>query len=108
MDCPTRRKAFEISNHKWKGDLKNLKSEGERERMIIRGDMEEHVRMTNSQIREIMPQFVRQVEAIMGPRDSQIVALGQACEALISNQNFLLQNGMDNLAPIQTPVPPKR
>jgi predicted nucleic acid-binding Zn-ribbon protein len=90
------------------GGFQNLKSEGERERMIVKGEMEEHVRRTNSQIREIMPQFVRQVEAIMGPRDSQIVALGQACEALISNQNFLLQNGMGNPAPIPTPVPPRR
>ena len=90
------------------GGFQNLKSEGERERMIVKGEMEEHVRRTNSQIRGIMPQFVRQVEAIMGPRDSQIVALGQACEALISNQNFLLQNGMGNPAPIPAPVPPRR
>ncbi len=51
-----------------------------------------------------MPQFVRQVEVMMGPRDAQIVALGQACEALISNQNFLLQNGM-GLQAIQHPMP---
>jgi hypothetical protein len=54
-----------------------------------------------------MPQFVRQVEAIMGPRDAQIVALGNACEALISNQNVLLQNGMGPQS-IKQPVTPER
>jgi hypothetical protein len=64
--------------------------EEERERLVFRKDIGEHKRVTNSQFREIVPQFVRQVEAIMGPRNSQIVALGQTCEALISNQNFML------------------
>jgi hypothetical protein len=53
-----------------------------------------------------MPQFGRQVEAIISPRDAQIVALEQACEALISNQNFLLQNGM-GIQTIKHPMPPR-
>jgi hypothetical protein len=68
--------------------------EGKREILVLMNNIEDHKSVTDSQIREIMPQFVRQVDAIMGPRDAQIVALGQACEALISNRNFLLQNGM--------------
>ncbi len=59
------------------GEFQKLKSEGERGRMMFKNNMEEHLRIVDSQIRGIMPQFVRQVEAVMGPRDSQIVALGQ-------------------------------
>jgi hypothetical protein len=87
------------------GELQNLKLEGEKERMALRDNIEGHRRVMDSQMREIMPQFVRQVEAIMGPRDAQIVALGQACEVLINNQNFLLQNGM-GIQTIQHPMPP--
>ncbi len=86
------------------GKLQNLKVEGERERLVLRNNIDDHKRVTDSQIREIMPQFVTQVEAIMGPLDAQIVALGRACEALISNQNYLLQNGM-GLQAIQHPMP---
>ncbi len=57
------------------GECQNLKSEGERERLVVKNNMEEHIRMINSQFRVIVPQFVRQVKKIMGPRDSQIVAL---------------------------------
>ena len=46
------------------GEFQSLKSEGERERMTLKNNMEENRRMTDSQIREIMPQFVRQVEAV--------------------------------------------
>jgi hypothetical protein len=74
--------------------------------MTLRKNIEDHRRVVDSQMREIMPQFVRQVEAIMGPRDAQIVALGQSCEALINNQNFLLQNGM-GVQTIQHPMPPR-
>ncbi len=70
------------------GELQNLKLEGEKERTALRNNIEDHRRVVDSQIPEKMPQFVRQVEAIMGTRDAQIVALGQACEALINNQNF--------------------
>jgi uncharacterized phage infection (PIP) family protein YhgE len=87
------------------GELQNLKLEGEKERMALRNNIEDHRRVVDSEMREIMPQFVRQVEAIMGPRDAQIVALGQACEALINNQNFLIQIGM-GVQTIQHPMPP--
>ncbi len=105
MDCRVYRRAPEIFKHRWRGNFKNLKLEGEKGRLVLRNIFEDHKRVVDAQIREIIPQFVRQVEAIMGPRDAQIVALGQACEALISNQNFLLQNGM-GVQTIQHPMPP--
>jgi hypothetical protein len=68
---------------------------GKRNTGAQKNNIKDHRRMTDYQIRKkFMPQFVRQVKTIMGPRDAQILALVQACEALISNQNFLLQNGI--------------
>ncbi len=97
---------YQNSQAQVEGELQNMKEEGERERLVLRSNIEDHRRVTDSQIREIMPQFFRQVEPNLGPRDEQIVALGQACEALTSNQNFLLQNGYgtpSNLAPHAPP-----
>jgi hypothetical protein len=55
------------------GELQTLKVEGERERLVLRSNIEDHRRVTDSQIREIMPKIVRQVEAIMGPRYAQLL-----------------------------------
>ncbi len=38
------------------GELQNLKLEGEKELMAVRKNIEEHRRVVDSQIREIMPQ----------------------------------------------------
>ncbi len=104
MDCRIYRTFTKFSSTDG-GELQNLKVEVERDRLVLRSNIEDQGRVTYSQISETVPLFVRQVEAIMVPRDAQIVALGHACEALISNQNFLLQNGMGPQE-IQQPMPP--
>ncbi len=84
-----------------------MKLEEERKRILIRNNIEENKRVNYSQFGEIVPQDVRQEAAIISQRESQTVALGQTCEALISNQNFLLQNSFGKQSPIQHPAPPE-
>ncbi len=70
--------------------------------------MEGHQRTTNHQFLEMIPEFLGQVKTNTGTRDSQIVALGQACEALISNQNSLLENRMGIQATATHRLPPRK
>ena len=46
-------------------------------------------------------QVVTKLEGALAPRDAQIVALGQACHSLVGNQNFLLQQTMHMINPVQ-------
>ena len=68
---------------------------------MIQGSVNDLKQRTVRQFRELLPQVVSKLEGALAPRDAQIVALGQACHSLVGNQNFLLQQTMHMVNPVQ-------
>jgi hypothetical protein len=68
---------------------------------MIQDSVNDLKQRTVRQFRELLPQVVSKLEGALAPRDAQIVALGQACHSLVGNQNFLLQQTMHMVNPVQ-------
>jgi hypothetical protein len=82
-------------------ELQNIRMIENRERLMIQGSVNDLNQRTVRQFRELLPQVVSKLEGALAPRDAQIVALGQACHSLVGNQNFLLQQTMHMVNPVQ-------